>query len=61
MGEGAQRKEASYRSACTECARRKQKVTKPCAKLPTYSYYENIFGYLVILITMFTNLCVVQP
>ncbi|RGP70420.1 hypothetical protein FSPOR_3995 [Fusarium sporotrichioides] len=34
MGEGAQRKEASYRSACTECARRKQKVTKPSAKSP---------------------------
>ncbi|KAM0423993.1 hypothetical protein ACHAPD_002476 [Fusarium lateritium] len=32
MGEGAQRKEASYRSACTECARRKQKCNRewPC-------------------------------
>ncbi|CAG7557280.1 unnamed protein product [Fusarium equiseti] len=32
MGEGAQRREASYRSACTECARRKQKCNRewPC-------------------------------
>src|SRR6478735_4473529 len=29
MGEGAQRREVSYRSACTECARRKQRVTNP--------------------------------
>ncbi|KAF4334412.1 hypothetical protein FBEOM_11757 [Fusarium beomiforme] len=33
MGEGAQRREASYRSACTECARRKQKCSRewPCS------------------------------
>ncbi|KAM0353629.1 hypothetical protein ACHAPU_001642 [Fusarium lateritium] len=32
MGEGAQRSQASYRSACTECARRKQKCNRewPC-------------------------------
>ncbi|KAG8674388.1 hypothetical protein FPOAC1_000355 [Fusarium poae] len=38
MGEGAQRKETSYRSACTECARRKQKVTKP--SLPSHCNRE---------------------
>ncbi|KAF9779690.1 hypothetical protein IL306_001621 [Fusarium sp. DS 682] len=33
MGEGAQRREVSYRSACTECARRKQKCNRewPCS------------------------------
>ncbi|KAJ4271686.1 hypothetical protein NW762_000391 [Fusarium torreyae] len=33
MPEGAQRREASYRSACTECARRKQKCNRewPCS------------------------------
>ncbi|VTT80579.1 unnamed protein product [Fusarium fujikuroi] len=33
MGEGAQRREVSYRSACTECARRKQRCNRewPCS------------------------------